>query len=48
MVNFDITSGSSISNLKSDVANVANKLEIFCSNVRGGYIYKLHKQIILP
>ena len=45
MVNFDITSGSSISNLKSDVANVANKLEIFCSNVRGAtsinYINKL-------
>ena len=45
MVNFNITSGTSISNLKSDVANAANKLEIFCSNIKGAtslkYINKL-------
>ena len=45
LINFDITSGTSISNLKSDVANIANKLEIFCSNIKSAtslkYINKL-------
>ena len=48
MVNFDITSGTSISNLTSDVANVANKLEIFCSNIRGATSLKYVDKLSYP
>jgi len=48
LVNFDITSGTSINNLRSDVANVANKLEIFCSNIKSATSLKYINKLSYP